>query len=458
MIPSHPSVTTANSSPVDQPTAPAPSPEASSKVLELPPVKGSLPYTREDYEKLPWYEKTPGLDFLVPGKIPGGKPPSSDAPLPANAEFDSAVLHCLLEGELSALDFLWRESGRDPGRTTIDLTRQSLDKDAAAVQVGHCADHPGLKVDLCLREHNADILGEVSRLIAKGNVNQLLLYRLSAGQLEQLAPDLGKVGAELCLRNTPISPRCEQLLAQSLGESRSLSMLMLGNCEFGDAGGKHFIDGMLDNRSIRQLEMDGTPLPTVADGGYGTLLANSRTLQTLKVSRGSLRPRLDMEAILDGVLNDHVLRELHIKTSGYSQDDPGKLCTRLETNRTLTRLTLPAGLASDEAYAAVAASLAKNTSLIEFVVEDARPTDDDFAGAVDDLMSRNRELANDQNYLLKAGRALDPTGNSGLADAGSLIAEQIFLGSSSRDEFMTAMTEIELSLKEIEKRTKPTSS
>ena len=41
------------------------------KVL-LPPLEGSLPYTKDAYEKLPSEQKTPELDFFILGKSPVG--------------------------------------------------------------------------------------------------------------------------------------------------------------------------------------------------------------------------------------------------------------------------------------------------------------------------------------------------------------------------------------------------
>lgn len=458
MTPFNPTVVSTPTPQVDHPATANP-PSATTQVANaLPPTKGSLPYAKADYENLPSQESTPELDFLILGKIPGGKRNPSDPPLPASADFNDTVIYCLLEGELDALDFLWRESGRDPASTPVDLSRMSMAKETVATLVKHCAAHPELKVDLCLREQNADVIGEVSHLIKEGKVNQLDLFNLSAAQLEQIAPTLGEVRSGLCIRGTPLTVRCEQQLAESLGNSKSLSVLNLTNCRFGDSQGRHLVDGMRKNRSIIQLAMYYTPLPTISDGGYKVLLTDNPTLRQLTVLCGTMDAQPDVDAMVDGLMGNHVLRELRVLVPGYMPGNPQKLSALLKINRTLTALVLPVGFQSEEAYRALEAPLAKNTSLTTFVIQDAWHSEYDFAAVVTDLMSRNRALARDPDYLMKAGRAFDPDGASGLSDPGVMIAGQIFLDSSSRDEFETTMTEIELSIRELGGRARVSAS
>lgn len=458
MIPSIPQPTNTNSLPVGPPAAPGSTSSASATSPKLPPVKGSLPYSRQDYEQLPEHHKNPALDFLCLGKIPGGAQNLSDTPLPYNEDFNNTVIHCLIEGETEALNFLWRESGRDPGKTPIDLTRMRLGSDTVTALVKHCADQPNLKVDLCLRGQNADLIDEVSRLVDEGKVNSLMLLNLPDDGLERFASVVGKVGNELQVYNTPfehqtlISTRCEQELAEAFRQSKSLAMVRLAQCSFSESQGKYFIEGMRKNKSITELEMYGTPLPTTPDSGYGTLLGGNPTLRKLTVLHGALQPLPDINAIISGLLNNDTLCELQIGAPGSVQVNLKNLCTLLENNRTLTALSLPAGLKSDEAYKALTASLAKNTSLTTFCVTDAWSAPDDFESVVDDLMSRNLALANDPGYLQKAGRAFDPSGTSGLADPAVLIAQHAFHLSSTRDEFEAIMTEVELSIREQEKQ------
>ncbi len=450
MIPSNPPTTT-SSAPVEPPSAPEVISAATARSSELPPVKGSLPYTKQDYEQLPPYEKTPALDFLILGKIPGGKYQAADSYPLWDQEFNSTVLYCLHRGETAALDFLWRESGRDPAKTLLDLTRMSMDNETVATLVQHGSNHRSLKLDLSLRGQHADVMSEVSRLIAEGHVNSLLLDTLSADQLEAMAPILGKVGAQLFIYNSPISDRCEQEFAESLGKSSHLAALTLGHCGFGDSQGKHFVEGLRKNRSIIMLQMSGTPLLTTPESGYRTLLTDNPTLQTLTVIKGLLDPQPDIDAIISGLMNNHALRELRVRASGYVQDNPEKLCRLLETNRTLKELVLTTGLQSDEAFKAVTVSLAKNTSLITFAVKDAGALSDDLLDTIEDLMARNEALANDPSYLQKAGRAFDPSGTSGLGDPAALIAQHAFALSPTRSEFEAVMTEVELSLREQER-------
>ena len=452
MIPSNPPTTT-SSAPVEPSSAPEVIPAATARNSELPPVKGSLPYTKQDYEQLPPYEKTPALDFLILGKIPGGKYQPADSYPQWDQEFNSTVLYCLHRGETAALDFLWRESGRDPAKTLLDLTRMSMDNETVATLVQHGSNHRSLKLDLSLRGQHADVMSEVSRLIAEGHVNSLLLDTLSADQLEAMAPILGKVGAQLFIYNSPISDRCEQEFAESLGKSSHLAALTLGHCGFGDSQGKHFVEGLRKNRSVIMLQMSGTPLLTTPESGYRTLLTDNPTLQTLTVIKGLLDPQPDIDAIISGLMNNHALRELRVRASGYVQDNPEKLCRLLETNHTLKELVLTTGLQSEEAFKAVTVSLAKNTSLITFAVKDAGSLlSDDLRDTIEDLMARNKALASDPSYLQKAGRAFDPSGTSGIADPGALIAQEIFRLSSNRNEFETIMTEVELSIREQEKQ------
>ncbi len=454
MIPTNPSVNTTTSTPAAHPATPEATPAHPPQNPLLPPVKGSLPYTRDVYEGLPSDEKTPELDFLILGKIPGGKQNPSEAPAPVHPDFEHTVQCCLVAGETEALNFLWRESGRDPGKTTVNLSTMVMDKEAVNALVKHCADQKGLTVDLSLRPDDVDVIREVSALIAEGKVNSLWLYELSAGQLEQLAPVLGAVGAELAICSSEISERCEQQLAQSLALSGSLRTLGLLNCDFGDAQGKHFVAGMLNNHTIANLEMSETDLPTVPDGGYGRLLSGNPALRTLKIVQGILNPEIDIDALISGASNNHVLETLRVQAPACKLKNPEKLCGLLETNRTLTALVLPVGFMSKESYTAVMASVMKNISLTTFDIIDTQVSEEDFTVAVDGLMSRNRALANDRNYLQKAGGAFDPHRMSGLSDPGVLIAGQIFTNSWSRQQFETILTETELSLRELEKQKK----
>ena len=464
MIPSNPPSTSANNLPVEPLAVPQPTSSVSGGSPELPPVKGSLPYSKQDYEQLPQYEKTPELDFLILGKIPGGKQNPADPPLPVNRDFEQTVMYCLIGGETEALNFLWRESGRDPAKTTVDLTQMSMDRDTVAALVKHCGDQPHLKVDLRWFGQNVGVMDDVSRLVAEGKVNRLLLCDPSADGLEQFASVAGKIGNELCIyhtpfsHNTPISVRCEQALAEAFRQSETLRTISLVQCIFGESQGKYFIEGIHQSKSITELEMINTPLPTTPDSGYGALLDGNPTLRKLVVVQSGFQPLPDIDAIVSGLMNNHALQVLNVQVSGYTQENPQKLCTLLEKNRTLTRLCFPLGLNSDEAYQAVTASLSKNTSLTTFIVIDASSSAVDFETVVNDLMSRNRALANDPSYLQKAGRGFDPSGNSGMGDPAALIAQHAFTLSSSRREFETIMAEAELSLREQERRARETNS
>lgn len=458
MIPSNPPSTTTSKLPAEPPAVSGSIPADLANNPTLPPVKGSLPYSRQEYEQLPDEDKTPELDFLILGKIPGGRQSPSDPPLPYDMDFNDTVVYCLIGGETEALDFLWRESGRDPGKIPVDLTSMSMDRDTVTALVKHCADQPNLKVDLCLRGQNADVIDEVSRLAAEGKVNRLLLFDLPADGLERLASVAGKVRDELQVYNTPfgnntlISTRCEQELAEAFRDSKSLATVRLAQCSFGESQGKYFIQGMRENNSITELEMNNTPLPTTSDSGYRTLLDGNKTLRKLTVLHGVRQPLPDIDVIITGLLNNDTLSELQIRASGHVQVNLKNVCQLLENNRALTTLSFPANLAADEAFKALAASLAKNTSLTTFSVGDAWPSTYDFASVVNDLIDRNRALASDTSYLQKAGRAFDPSGTSGIADPGALIAQEIFRLSSNRNEFETIMTEVELSIREQEKQ------
>ena len=451
MIPPNTPSTTTSNLPPDPPAAPQPTPSTSARSPETPPVKGALPYSRQDYEQLDEDEKTPALDFLILGKIPGDKQSPSDPPLPYDEDFNDTVIDCLEKGETEALNFLWRESGRDPGKTTVDLSVMKTDKNTVDALIKHCADQPSLRVDLCLRAHQVSAIDQVALLAAKGKVNCLRLFDLPAEDLERLAPTAGKIGNQLVIHDTPISVRCEQQLAEALQRSDSLAILELGHCSFGDSQGKHFIEGLHKNHSITELIMNCTPLPTTSEGGYGSLLANNSTLQKLTVIQWRTQTSPDINAIINGLLDNHSLRELHIQASEYIQENPEKLCRLLENNRTLTSMSFPAGLDSDEAYNALTTSLAKNISLTTFVVRDAEDSPEDFMGVVDDLMARNRILTADSEYLRKAGRSFDPNWMSGMGDPGAFIAREVLRRSSSRDQFETGMTEVELSIREQER-------
>lgn len=424
--------------------------------VTLPPITGSLPYTKGTYENLPSAQKTPGLDFLILGKIPGGKRDASMPAEPLSKAFNEVVHECLKRGELNALDFLWRESGRDPNNSTIDLAVYDLDAVTANAICEYCRQHSGLMVKLTPLRVDETAIAPLVSLIALGKVTDLDLYAhtISTQSLARLVSVVGQVKHKLTLFSATFDIHSERALGESLANSPSLKELEICFCDFGVSRGMQFVQGMTKNQSIVSLKMIQTPLPPTLTSGYGVMLAKNTRLEKLIIQNQIPLPadadEIHVEAILMAAARNESLKHLNFIHDGEPTElaHPGHLIYLLQKNRTLTELQLNLCLPTHNTMSLVEA-LGDNTTLTDFSLNPHSMLDDDLAEAIDEMLARNRALTNDA-FLQKAGWAFDPLQrHNGLSDVGSVIAQHMLQNSASLEAFADTMAVVELSMKEL---------
>lgn len=419
----------------------------------LPPISGSLPYASHAYHNLPPEQKTPGLDFLILGKIPGGKQAVSMPAEPLSRPFNEVVYECLKRGELNALDFLWRESGRDPNNSTIELTVYDLTAVAADTLCEHCRVHSGLRLMLTPLRVEQAAISSLIWLITQGKVLNLDLngHAMSAESLGRLASVVGQVKHKLTCFSTLFDIHSERALAESLANSACLKKLEICFCDFGASQGMQFVQGMTKNKSIVNLKMVQTSLPPTLTSGYGVMLEKNSTLEKLEIQNQMPLPNdidtIHVDVVLMAAASNKSLKHLNFICGGDPTliTHPGHLIYLLQKNQTLTELQLNVSL-STEHTAALAAALVDNTTLTEFSLHPQSKPDDVLAKAINDMLVRNRALTNDQ-FLQKAGWGFDPLQrHNGLSDVGSVIARHMLQNSSSLEAFADNMAVVELSM------------
>ena len=372
------------------------------KVL-LPPLEGSLPYTKDAYEKLPSEQKTPELDFFILGKIPSGKRDTSMPTEPLSKAFNAVVHDCLKRGELNALDFLWRESGRDPNKCTIKLKVTELDAVTANALCEHCRVHSGLGVKLAVLRVNDSAITSLISLIAQGKLMELVLngHGLSSESLGRFASVMGQVTHKLTLSAAVFTIHSEKALGESLANSPCLKVLELHHCDFSASLGKQFVEGMVKNKSITHLKMADTVLLPTLTSGYGVLIAKNTQLEKLSIQNHRILPadisEVHHEVILMAAAKNKSLQYLNV-TNGSEPSDlpyPGHLIYLLNSNRTLTELKLNVCLSTQHTMSVIEA-LNENTTLTDFTLRPQWMLENGLAKAIDDTLDRNRALLNDQ--------------------------------------------------------------
>ncbi len=435
----------------------------------LPPIHGPLPVAREDYEKWNERKKSPELDFLILGKIPDGDRQvriSASAQdrfltIPFEEVFSEVVSECICLGEMDALEFLWRESGRNPDTSTVNVNLPNVNAAMMKALTEHCDAHPGLMVDLVTCEFDRSIILSLAGLLTQGKIGSLntIPRCLAPADLQQLVECFGKL-KELNLSHTKFDIHSEKVFAETLLNSTSLKKLTILACDFGASGGMQFVEGMQKNRSIIDLVMQSTPITTTASSGYGAMLAKNTVLQSVTLEANSRRP-LDIDSIIIGATSHPSLRSLDAKQWGQEviSVHPSNLYRLLRNNSVLTKLNLDMNLLGFTQYKRLAASLKTNMSITEFSLRDWEEIPAGARKSMEDTLARNRALAN-RSTLVKAGQAFDPDPllRNGLSDAGSVIARYVLANSSSLEEFAHTMAGVELSMREAINQTLANSS
>ncbi len=425
--------------------------------IKLPPVQNPLPFTREEYERSPSYLRSAYLDFLILGKIPAREPATTTSGNIETTPFDRAAGECLESGELNALDFLWRESGVDPNTSTLSLIPRGLRNGIMDSIASQCDAYRGLRINLDIwapgQIPSPEISG-LSNLIAKGKISSLSAFvpDITPADLNRLTAVSGQVGISLDIHYTIIDTSSEKALGDSLGNAASLKNLSFKNCRFGPSQGSHFVEGMQKNRTVVQLNMSNTWLPTTATSGYGVMLSKNTNLEQLTISATQLRWRVwpdNVDEILNGAIAHPSLRSLKLDYPEVAAVcvDPSTLIRLVETNRTLTSLSIGGILSDSDDYYRVADELKKNTTLTHFELYGLDTAAADVKIAISDTLARNRALAQGQ-IQREAGRAFDPNGNNGLSDVGAVIANYVLESSPSLNKFIDTMAAVELSMSE----------
>ncbi len=438
-------------------------PDRSPTIKATPLLKNSLPYAREDYERMGELAKTPLLDFLILGNIPDVSADKSQLPVLLDGDFAAIFKHCLIFGETQAIEFLWRQSGLNPDDCVICLPRMLLNDLAASELQQQCRTHGGLSFDLSIDRFDASVIPCLSRLIKEGKVSNLYLDAKGASpeSLLLLAKVLGQVGNSLTLQNAVFDIQSEAALAESLSIRPRLKQLSLNFCDFGVSKGLNFVNGMQLNDSVVALSIGHSPMGNSLGAGYGELIRKNSTITSIHIL-SSFGEQMDIDSILFGALHNKALHTLSIHCSSRTHQQlrfPESLFQLIEKNRALVKLRIPVRLSSDEDEARLAQIMRENTSLIYFDLDPHYQMSRNSKKAIDDVLDRNYALTHGPT-LLKAGQAFDPhdTVGNGMAGTGALIARNILQNVSSLNEFADTMAHIELSMRELVRMPQPVQS
>ncbi len=428
-------------------------PDATSK---RPPVRGSLPYTAEDYEKLPIGKRSMLLDFLILGKFPASFTGVTSSPQNRPFDFDFLFKECLLQGEMDALDFLWKASGFTPnGNRPLSVLLQKADASAFTRLSEHCRAHEGIRLELNVIDIQPSAVPALIDLIEQGQVYELNFgdRELDPADLTSLAGVMHCIQDKLQLYGMTFDIHSERALAESLVRTGSLKTLSLEKCDLGPSLGMQFVEGMQKNQSIAFLKMSATPLPVSLNTGYAVMLSKNTSLEDLRVTADAITP-VDMDSILIGALSHPALRSVTVK-SEYRRcvmKDLSNLTRLLEKNCVLNKLDLCLFIQHNDEYALMADAISQNTSMMEFkvVCEPRYRSSGDPLKPIEDTLARNRALATGQ-IQIAAGHAFDPTAGvgQGMSDAGSVIANYVLEESNSLDQFADTMAAVELSMREL---------
>ncbi len=426
----------------------------------MPPVRGSLPYTKQEYAGLHPSKKTPALNFLILGKLPSLEI-HSYPPMQLPQEVNAVAQKCIELGEWGALQFLWDQSGIDPNKATLSIGGRELSHAAVKNMADACSAYPGMQLQVGFEDVEPDAEKTLSRLIADGKVRELSAgdsYAPNEISCDFLAPVLGKVGESLVLANISFSEASEMAFAESLANAPSLKCLSLSGVSFAEGQGAAFVEGMTHNQSITKMYVQFTSLPFGSpQSGYTLMLSKNNVLESLEIfhrQHSDADVTLELDAVFSGIKTNNTLRELKFMCNA----DPAETLTEisnlqyvLENNSHLRTLDLEIRLASPEAYRSVAESLKKNITLTQLSLLGLENQDPDVIQSINATLTRNRGIVNLEQMRI-AGMAFDPSNTTGLSDAGSVIARIILENSSTPDEFAETMAAVELSIKELEKQ------
>ncbi len=432
----------------------APSIPATSSVIP-PWAKGNLPHSRESYEKLSLAARTPELDFLILGKVPGGKQGDTGSAPEIGWEFEEVFTYCLKHGELNALDFLWRESGRDANHSVINLTLDNPDAPTVLALDEHCRAYPGLRLHLYVMGAGDTASASLSKLIAHGKVSHLKLHgaKMHADVAAGLAAAMARAGNSLTLIGVRFDEEGAWEFGKSLVDSNALKKLALFKCDFGASQGLPFIQGMQKNRSIVDLKVFEVAVANEVEKDYGALLTKNSTLERLDIT-GNGREPVDMSSVISCAVGHPSLRTLELRNLETETiiGDVSGLIELVRRGRHLFSLKIDAVFAVDADYVRLTDAIKESTSLQEFSLKRYAMKDSAVAKFIHDTLARNRALSNGE-ILRQAGYAFDPDciQANGISDAGSVIARHVLANSSSLAEFANTMAVVELSIRQIEK-------
>ena len=429
------------------------SPSLPPQAYPLPPIQGSLPFTKDDYEKLPQNQKTPALNFFILGKIPLGGSRGSEFIQTLYQDFASVVQECLIRGEQGALEFLWRQSGLDPNTSIVDLSFSDLSAAQAKMLCEQCSAHEGLKLNLEVNKAEFAAMSDLSQLILNSKVSRLTLSELSNECIAQLAPVLSRVEYMLNLYCINFDIHSEKSMGESLANSEGLKHLRLAKCDLGPSRGMQFLEGITFNRSIQTMDLVQTSIVMSPRADYSDFLAKNKTLKSLRVQSG-VNENVAVDSILIGALRNSSLQSLSIlQWNSISIAHPENLVRLLEKNNTLIDFTFSVIGFQLIDFPGLINALKKNTSLLYFRFGDEWTLSTAYKKIIKDVLERNRALVKN-DYLKKAGQAFDPTETmaNGMSDVGAVMARHILENSASLVEFGNTMTEIELAMREIEQQ------
>lgn len=420
-----------------------------------PPRNGALPYTREDYCKLPADQRNAALDFMIEGIIPNMHG-TSYALQRAKGDMRNIVNWCIAHGEYAALEFLYRESGtREMCISGRVLNQRELMSLRSILQ-----HHPQVQVflgDVIIRDGAA---GDLADLIRNQRIAEL---RIECGSLTNASMSLIALALASDSIITDVHLRgCKSLtsevagtLGAALGKHVKIGTLHFSFCDFGAEGWKPLFEGLQSNRHAQHLAMQYCSLESHGSAAaLGELLATSTTLK--KVSLWIREFDRSAGAILGGLGQSRSIEEAMIAACYTSLDcmEPA-LSECIARNSSLKRLEFAAtstrsSSGGHEKFVMKGTdAVVSNTTLL--ALPDVYALGTSEQRIAEDALERNKALASDK-FMSDAGAVFSElpfASPSWLPEGPSdTLAGHILKLERSIPDFANAMAHVDLAVKE----------
>jgi hypothetical protein len=160
--------------------------------------------------------------------------------------------------------------------------------------------------------------------------------------------------ADVSLRHKPLAPEQVRTVAASLRRARTLATLDLTHCKVGDAGGVLIASIIEHNTTLRRLYIGDNDLGAQSGSALGNAIVLTGTLEHWDVSWNEA---LAMDPVCAGLCGNKSLRSIDVSGTPVASATSSTLADVLATNRSLTTVTATYCTISEAAAREIARSL-----------------------------------------------------------------------------------------------------